>query len=91
MNSVLRLGVEAGGDPVGHHVVRVGDDLGRVGVVARQRVPVGDEVEAVVLVLQRGPVVERPTRWPRCSFPVGRMPETTRGFIQNADCRKLDC
>ena len=34
--------------------------LGRVGVVAGQRVPVGDEVEAVVLLLQRGPVVQRP-------------------------------
>ena len=30
-----------------------------VGVVARQRVPVGDEVEAVVLLLQRHPVAER--------------------------------
>ena len=29
-----------------------------VGVVAGQRVPVGDEVEAVVLVLQRHPVAE---------------------------------
>ena len=33
--------------------------LGGVGVVARQRVPVGDEVEAVVAVLQRSPVVQR--------------------------------
>ena len=30
-----------------------------VGVLARQRVPVGDEIEAVVLVLQRRPVLER--------------------------------
>src|SRR5262249_855302 len=30
----------------------------RVGVVARQRMPVGDEVEAVVLVLHRHPVAE---------------------------------
>ena len=31
----------------------------RVGVVAGQRVPVGDEIEAVVLLLQRHPVAER--------------------------------
>ena len=52
------LGIEAGRDPVGGHVVGVGDDRRGVRVVAGQRVPVGDEVEAVVLVLQRGPVVE---------------------------------
>ena len=30
-----------------------------VGVLAGQRVPVGDEVEAVVLLLQRDPVLQR--------------------------------
>ena len=53
------LGIDAGCDPVGDVVDRVVDDLARVGVVARQRVPVGDEVAAVVGVLQRDPVLER--------------------------------
>ena len=53
------LGIEPRGNPVGHVVVRVLDERRRVGVLARQRVPVGDEVEAVVLVLQRHPVLER--------------------------------
>ena len=61
---MLRSGIEAGGDPVRRHVVGVGDDLGCVGVVARERVPVGDEVEAVVLVLERRPVLQRADEMP---------------------------
>ena len=53
------LGIEAGADPVGDVLVGVRRQLARVGVVARQRVPVGDEIEAVVLLLQRHPVAER--------------------------------
>jgi len=53
------LRIETGGDPVGHVLVRVGRQLGSVGEVARQRMPVGDEIEAVVDVLQRHPVAER--------------------------------
>ena len=53
------LRVEPGRDPVGDHVVGVGDERRGVRVLARQRVPVGDEVEAVVLLLERHPVAER--------------------------------
>ena len=53
------LRIETRRNPVGGHVVRVRDDLGRVGVVAGQRVPVGHEVEAIVLRLEGCPVVER--------------------------------
>ena len=53
------LRVEPGADPVGDVLVRVGGQLARVREVARQRMPVGDEVEAVVLLLQRNPVAER--------------------------------
>ena len=56
---MLFSGIEARRDPVGDHRVGVLDDLARVGVLARQRVPVGDEVEALVLVLERHPVVQR--------------------------------
>ena len=44
------VGVEAGGEPVDHHVVDVLLDDLALFVVRRQRVPVGDEVEAVVVV-----------------------------------------
>ena len=77
--SVLFSGSMPGADPVGDVVERVVDDRVGGGVVARQRVPVGDEVEAVVLALQRLPVLRaRRPGGPRCSRPVGRMPETTR-------------
>ena len=59
------LGIDAGGDQVGDVVDRAVDDLAGVGVVARQRVPVGDEVAAVVGVLQRDPVPERADQVPK--------------------------
>ena len=40
-----------------HVIERVGDDLARIGVVRRQRVPVDDAVVGIVFVLQRDPVV----------------------------------
>ena len=54
------LGVDAGGNPVGGVVAGVLDEPAGVGVLARQRVPVGDEVQAVVVVLQPGPLLQRP-------------------------------
>ena len=53
------LGVETGADPVRHVVDGVGDDLAGVVVVRRQRMPVDDAVERVVLGLQRDPVLQR--------------------------------
>ena len=51
-------GVDAAREPVDHHVQhRVGDDLAIV-VVGGERVPVGDEEIALVLVLEPGPVHE---------------------------------
>ena len=56
---VALLGVEPGGEPVDDHVVDgLLDDLALF-VVRGQRVPVGDEVEAVVVVLQPHPVLQR--------------------------------
>ena len=73
------LGVDAGANPVGDVVDRAVDDVAGVGEVAGERVPVGDEVEAVVVAPAAPPSsAARPTRCPRCSFPVGRMPDTTR-------------
>jgi phosphoribosylglycinamide formyltransferase-1 len=53
------LRIEAGGEPVDHHVVDVLLDDLAVLVVRRQRMPVGDEVEAVVVGLQADPVLQR--------------------------------
>ena len=53
------FGVQASGDPVDHHVVdRLLDHLA-VFIVRGQCVPVGDEEEAVMVVLQLDPVLER--------------------------------
>ena len=56
------FGIEAGAYPVGRVLVRVRRQLARVGVIARQRVPVGDEIEAVVLLLQLHPVAQSPDK-----------------------------
>ena len=53
------LRVDAGRNPVGEIVERVTGDRLRVRILAGQRVPVGDEVEAVVLFLERDPILER--------------------------------
>ena len=53
------VGVDAGGEPVDHHVVDVLLDDAALFVVRRERVPVGDEVEAVVVLLQPHPVLQR--------------------------------
>ena len=51
-------GIEPRANPVRGVVVGKRHQLARVGEVARQRVPVGDEIEAVELVLQRHPLAE---------------------------------
>ncbi len=58
MNKRAALGIEAGGEVVEDHLKRVLLHHARVGVVGGQRVPVGDEEEAVVLVLQVDPVAQ---------------------------------
>src|SRR5439155_18407836 len=52
------LGIEPRADPVGDVFVRVRRQSARIGEVARQRVPIGDEIKAVVLLLHRDPVVQ---------------------------------
>ncbi len=60
MKSVACVGIDAGGEPVDHHVPDVAArSTSGVLVVRRQRVPVGDEEEARVLVLQPHPVLQR--------------------------------
>ncbi len=54
------LRIESGANPVGDVFVSVGRDLARVGEVARQRVPVGDEVETGRPLLQGDPMREGP-------------------------------
>src|SRR5262249_6813454 len=53
------LRVKTGGEPVEQHVDRVLLHLRCVGVVGGQCVPVGDEVEALVLILHTHPVLQR--------------------------------
>src|SRR3954469_17996350 len=50
--------IDSRGDPVGRHLVRARYDLAGVGVVARQRMPIGNEIEAIVLILKRRPVIQ---------------------------------
>ena len=53
------LRIETGADPIGDVLVGVGRQLAGVGEIAGQRVPVGDEIKRVVLILERDPVAER--------------------------------
>ena len=50
--------VEAGGEPVDEHLEAVGDQLFRFFVAVGQRVPVGNEEEAIVLRLELQPVAQ---------------------------------
>ena len=58
MKSVACAGIDAGREPVDHHVPDVLLDLTGLVVMRRQRVPVGDEEQALVLVLQLHPVLQ---------------------------------
>ena len=60
MKIVADAGIEARGQPVDHDLADVVLDLRRVLVAGGQRVPVGDEEKAVVLVLQLDPVPSAP-------------------------------
>jgi len=53
------IGIDTGGQPIGDYRHRVFVDLRRVGVIAGERVPIGDEMVALVDVLQLDPVFER--------------------------------
>ncbi len=53
------LRIETGGQPVEENVDRIFFYARGVGVVGGQGVPVGDEEEALVLVLHANPVFER--------------------------------
>src|SRR5947209_8017931 len=59
------LGVEACGQPVDEDFAGVLTDAGGVLVVRRERVPVGDEVETLVLGLEAQEVVERAEEVPQ--------------------------
>ena len=52
-------GIEARGEPVDQHLANVLLQLRRVLVAGGERVPVGDEEVALVLVLQLDPVAQR--------------------------------
>ena len=49
-------GIEARGEPIDHHLVGVLGQATRVFVACRQRMPIGDEKETRVLILQIDPV-----------------------------------
>src|SRR5262249_47444513 len=53
------LGIKPGGKPVEKHFNRVLLYLGCIGVIRSEGMPVGDEEEALVLVLHAYPVIER--------------------------------
>ncbi len=59
MKIVDDAGIQAGGEPVDHHVPDIALQLRGVLVTRRQRVDIGDEEIALVLVLQLHPVLER--------------------------------
>ena len=58
MNKRAALGIETRGKVIDHDLKRVLLDAAGVGVIRGQGVPVGDEKEAVVLVLQAHPVAQ---------------------------------
>ena len=78
------LGIDAGGDPVGGVVEGVGDEAAGVGVVAGQRVPVGDEVEAVVAAPAARPSSSARRPGGRdADFPSGACPTRRDGVVRS--------
>ena len=68
---LVGIGVEPGPEPVGDQLADVGGDDARRLVLAGQRMPVGDEEEAVVLLLEAHPVEERTVQVPEVQAPGG--------------------
>jgi len=64
-------GIEAGGQPVGDHLKRILDDTTGVGVMRGQSMPVGDEVETLVLVLELDPILQSPNEVPHMELAGG--------------------
>ncbi len=81
--------IDAGRQPVDDHVLRVFGDLLRVFVVGGQRVPVGGEEKAAVLVLQAHPVLQHPVVVTQVQAPgrahAGQDPIVRRGHSVQAD------
>ena len=50
------LRVEAGGEPVDHHFQRVLLDLGGIGIIGGEGMPVGDKEKTIVRLLQLHPI-----------------------------------
>ena len=78
MNRVAWFGIDAGGEPVDHHVEAVLLHVAGLVVVGGERVPVGDEEQARVLLLQAHPVLQHAVVMAEVQAPVGRMPDRTR-------------
>ena len=54
------LRIDARGEPIDEQFADEFLDATGVRIVCRQRMPVGDEKESLVLVLQHSPILERP-------------------------------
>src|SRR5215468_9740194 len=68
--------IEPGGQPVGDNRHRIFVDLRRVRVIAGERVPIGDEMVALVNVLQLDPVFKR-------AFVIAEVQTTRRAHSAN--------
>src|SRR5215475_7071941 len=68
--------IEPGGQPVGDYRHRIFVDLRRVRVIAGERVPIGDEMVALVNVLQLDPVFKRALVIAEVQTTRGRIPLT---------------
>jgi hypothetical protein len=87
--------VEPGGDPVEHHVLGRLPDAGGVRPVGRQGVPVGDEVERVILVLGGEHVLEVPEPVAEVQLAGGTVPgedallrHVARGSLDTREARR---
>jgi len=71
--------IDAGGEPVDRHVAHVFLDHLRAVVVRGQRVPVGDEEQALVFVLQTQPVFQHAVVVAKVQAPGGAACRRERG------------
>ncbi len=78
--------IQSGRQPVQQHFDGILFYLRSVGVIGGERVPVGNTKEAFATCPACAPSCRSaPTKFPKCSLPVGRMPLNTRlGWVREA-------
>ena len=59
------IGIDSHGQPIDQHLIHECSNVTSIGVVRRERMPVGDEEKTLILILQGFPIVQRAKQIPQ--------------------------